>query len=61
MVGISKALETYSEALTSSWRNLDTTSLENIVKQLLTFAWDHFSYNVEVKYFHFFHYFLLSH
>jgi hypothetical protein len=49
MVGISKALETYSEALTSSWRNLDTTSLENIVKQLLTFAWDHFSYNVEVS------------
>ncbi len=32
----------------SSWRNLDTISLENIVKQLLTFSWDHFSYNVEV-------------
>ncbi|CAF1033829.1 unnamed protein product [Adineta steineri] len=46
-VGISKALETYSEALTCSWRNLDTSSLENIVKQLLTFSWDHFSYNVE--------------
>ncbi|CAF1020119.1 unnamed protein product [Rotaria sordida] len=47
MVGVSKALETYSEALTSSWRNLHTASLENIIQKLLTFAWDHFSYNVE--------------
>ena len=35
----------------SSWRNLDTTSLGNLVQQLLTFAWDHFSYNVEVIHF----------
>ena len=66
MIAISKALETYSEALTyegnsspkfmlkyflrrSSWRNIDTTSLGNLVQQLLTFAWDHFSYNVEVN------------
>ncbi|CAF1116719.1 unnamed protein product [Adineta ricciae] len=47
MVGISKALETYSEALTSTWTGLDAASLKDIAKQLLTFAWDHFSYNVE--------------
>ncbi|CAF4596047.1 unnamed protein product [Rotaria socialis] len=47
MVGISKALETYSEALNSSWHNLHIASLENIIDKLLAFAWDHFSFNVE--------------